>query len=66
MSIEYIVEVRMPGARVEHRFVGYEDAKRCAADVLALNPGIEIHLYQDQGGWQMEIRRDVWDREAGE
>ena len=66
MSIQYIVEVAVPGARVEHRFDGYENAKRYAADVLALNPGVEVHLYQQEGGWMMEVRRDVWGREAGE
>ena len=49
-----------------HIFKGYEDAKRYAADVLALNPGVEVHLYQQEGGWLMEVRRDVWGREAEE
>ena len=66
MSIQYIVEVAVPGARAEHIFEGYENAKRYAADVLALNPGVEVHLYQQEGGWLMEVRRDVWGREAEE
>ena len=66
MSIQYIVEVAVPGARVEHCFEDYENAKRYAADVLAVNPGVEVHLYQQEGGWRMKVRRDVWDKEAGE
>lgn len=66
MSIQYIVEVAVPGTRVEHRFDGYENAKRYAADVLALNPGVEVHLYQQEGEWRMEVRRDAWGRGVSE
>lgn len=59
-GIMYVVEVVTADARREHRFEGFDDAKRYASDVQRLNPDVGVNLFFAADGWLSEYRKDVW------
>lgn len=65
-GIGYVVEVVAKGARAEHRFERFDDARRYANGVLRTDPDAGVGLFFDAEGWRAEYRREVWQEEGGE